>query len=118
MINRHPDFETSPGRFSRGSHVTPLSSGKSDEGSFLVEQTDIESFLASLGGRVALVKMDIEGAEVDVLERLLNSPMLSFIENMFVETHEFRDPETADRTRELRRRFDSLDAPYCSLDWV
>ena len=51
-----------------------------------------------------MTKMDIEGAEVEVLERLLGSTDTRLLGEVFVETHEKYQPELRERTQALRDR--------------
>lgn len=81
-------------------------------------QIDFASWLLALGTPVKLLKIDIEGAEVPLLEALLDHPALAQIEMIFCETHENRLPALADRTEALRRRAARLKSPKINLDWV
>ena len=82
-----------------------------------VEQIDFVDFLRSLCKPVRLLKMDIEGAEVGVLEHMLVTHALDLCEQVFVETHEDRVPNLAERTERIRQRA-TLEFPHkLHLDW-
>lgn len=49
---------------------------------------DFFEFIDSLGRKPDLIKMDIEGAELEILERLLDEDRLRDVTPIFVETHE------------------------------
>jgi FkbM family methyltransferase len=69
-----------------------------------VEALTLEAALASEpDGRIDLLKMDIEGEEVDVL---LNAPEAAFsrVVQMTVEFHDFLDPSSTPAIREAIRR--------------
>lgn len=78
---------------------------------------DFLAFLESLEGEIAVIKMDIEGAEVDLLEAFLDHPAIARIDHIFVETHESRIPGLAARTEALRRRVTDLAQPKINMDW-
>jgi len=67
---------------------------------------------------VRLLKIDIEGAEVPLLEALLDHPALEKVDMIFCETHENRLPALAARTEALRKRVAGLARPKINLDWV
>ena len=81
----------------------------------LVPQIDFVDFLRSLGFHVALVKMDIEGAEVEVLRKVVETGTHEKIGKIFVETHEKQIPELRRKTRELIRL--TRKAGNISCDW-
>lgn len=58
-----------------------------DENSSKVESIKLSSFLMKFP-RVDLLKIDIEGAEIDVIKDCENS--LSMVENLFIEFHSFK----------------------------
>lgn len=83
---------------------------------------DFPQFLRGLiaeHGRVAFVKMDIEGAELDLLEKMLADRLFDQVQLTVAETHERK-------FRELRPRFAALRADMAAayppsrvnLDWI
>lgn len=78
---------------------------------------DFPAFLASLNANIPLIKVDIEGAEVDLLEALLDHEVADRIDRIFVETHELKIPHLADRSRALRRRVRKMARPTVNMDW-
>lgn len=89
-----------------------------DQSNFVeVELIDFVSFVRSLPRMVKLLKMDIEGAEVDVLEHLLASGAVDCCEQIFAETHEDRIPALAQRTAALRQLASGEYSQKLHLDW-
>lgn len=84
---------------------------------FRVEVVDICRFLRALDRRVSILKIDIEGAEVELLETLLASPERDLVDVIFVETHEAQIPSLRARTHALRQSVRGLTAPVVHLDW-
>lgn len=70
-------------------------------------------------GEVAFLKMDIEGAELDILERMLELGLFDKVRLTVAETHENKFKALRPRFRELRER---VAAAYpltrVNLDWV
>lgn len=83
-----------------------------------VRVIDFCRFLEELDSSVALLKIDIEGGEVALLEQLLEHPALNNIESIFVETYEMKIPSIAKRSKALRKRVKILDHPKFEMDWL
>lgn len=104
-------------KYSLGASVFPQHQAVSVAAPTTVPQIGILGFLEKIGRRVDLMKVDIEGAEVPMLETLLSSPMAQNISVMLVETHEFVLPELVDRTDALRKRARGLSRPHINMNW-
>ena len=61
--------------------------------------------------------MDIEGAEVGVLNQLLDEGLHDSVEQAFVEVHDRRIKSLAEPTQALRERLSTLGANQFRLDW-
>jgi FkbM family methyltransferase len=116
-LYRTARFADDPDRHVTASSVFASNSFVSSN-SIAVEQIDLVEFIASLPQRVAVLKMDIEGAEVPLLERLLDSGLIHRIGYLFAETHGHIIPELAERTNALRGRIATEGLRHVTLDWV
>lgn len=70
----------------------------------LVNEIDFAQFLKSLDGKVELVKIDIEGYEIQLLNHLMNENAIDNVKKFYVETHEQKMVDLAIPTRELKER--------------
>lgn len=85
----------------------------------LISFPDLVRKLSDEHGEIALVKMDIEGAELDILEALESEGLLDPIRCMIVETHERKFKALRPRYRSLRERL--AEGPHAGriyLDWI
>jgi FkbM family methyltransferase len=82
-----------------------------------VEVVDIRDAIAAIGKPVALLKMDIEGEEIKVLNRLIDLGEAGKIRNIVVETHE-RFPTIKEATEKLRERILSNSLKNIDLNWA
>jgi FkbM family methyltransferase len=90
-----------------------------DPSSFVdVETVDLDAFLAGLGRTVRVLKLDVEGAEVEILERLLATGRLASVEHALVEMHDDRIPGLEARGAALRRRLAAPGYRHVHLDWI
>ncbi len=98
--------------------VAPPESG-ADANSVEVEVVDIIEFIENLDREIRIIKMDIEGAEWEIMNRLIDHPVLSRIDCIFVETHERVDPaKYVPMFDALQDRAEQLTRPYINLYWI
>jgi FkbM family methyltransferase len=116
-LYRHRDFAADPDARSESSSLFAEKRNVDAGAAVDVAEIDVAAFLAGLGRDIAILKMDIEGAEVPVLEALLDAPVSARIDLIVAETHETRIPVLAARTAALRRRARALRRPALYLGW-
>lgn len=83
-----------------------------------VEVISLSKFIKELNTPIALVKMDIEGAEFDVLEDLVANEVFSSVGELFVETHEKRIPSLRERKRSFEQLMRERNITNINLDWI
>lgn len=70
-------------------------------------------------GEIAFVKMDIEGAELDILEEMHRRDMFGSIRSLVAETHERKFRDLRPRFKALRRDFaKTYPQSKVNLDWI
>jgi FkbM family methyltransferase len=116
-LYRAADFAADPLKRTVSSSLLPDKLNVDAEAALEVRRVDLPRFIAEIG-RVALLKLDIEGAEVEILERLLEIGALARIGAVFVETHETKAPALAERTAALRRAIARDGLAGVNLDWA
>ncbi|MCU0902754.1 MAG: FkbM family methyltransferase [Tabrizicola sp.] len=76
-----------------------------------------QDVIAGFGRPVALVKMDIEGSEFDILREVFSDPARFDIDAIYCETHERESyPEFKEIDR-MRRASETMARPYVNLYW-
>ena len=114
----HRYAEDDPLHFSTGSSLVGSKRNVREDRFVMVEGVPFAAFLRGVGERrVRLLKMDIEGAEVGVLNQLLDEGLHERIDQAFVEVHDEQIRELAEPTRRLRERLAALGAGQFRLDW-
>lgn len=86
--------------------------------SVTVELIDLSEFILKLDRQVELLKIDIEGAECEVLVQFLNKDLQTRVNLTLVETHDSKIvglKEKTDRVRELIRE---KNADNVKLSWL
>ena len=80
---------------------------------------NLVAWLQAFPGRVRLIKMDIEGAECQVIESMLAANVFDKVDFMVVETHEIQMPALAPRIAAIRAELEKRGlAERVRLDWV
>ncbi len=83
-----------------------------------VEVIDLPAFIDTLDRRIDVLKLDVEGEEVAILNALLDRRYDRKIGYILVETHEKFSQEMAAEVAALRRRVEELGIDNVNLDWV
>ena len=118
FLFRHGQFDEDPARYSEASSVIGTKNDVTDRGSVEVRQIDFVKYLEELDEDIGVLKIDIEGAEVEILETLFGRPdILKRINYIFAETHEKRIPEHGPRVKALRVAARKMERPYVNLYW-
>lgn len=70
-------------------------------------------------GEIAFIKMDIEGAELDILEKMDSEQLFANVRCLVAETHERKFKDLRDRYKALREKVAETYAPgKVNLDWI
>jgi len=117
-IYRHKDYGDDPAAYSESSTICADNDLVDPSAPVTrVEMIDFVEFVRGLDADVGIVKIDIEGAEIEVLNALLDSDVLHRIGYIFCETHELGYPGRRAEFRALRARAAEVASPVINLDW-
>jgi FkbM family methyltransferase len=83
-----------------------------------VELVDLIEFIENLHQKVDFLKIDIEGAEVEILEKFLQKEMYKHVELTVVETHERKIPEQKPRMDKIRQTIKNKRIKNIRLSWL
>ncbi|NBO20500.1 MAG: FkbM family methyltransferase [Rhodobacteraceae bacterium] len=116
-LRRVVGFEEDPVKKSLGSSVTPLPGVQFSDKGIEVEVTAFAQALSEAGRPASLIKMDIEGAEFDILDAICADPSAFPFAAMFVETHERIDPAAVPRVATWLRAAEGMKDRHLNLYW-
>lgn len=78
----------------------------------------VKDKIATLG-EIAFIKMDIEGAELDILEKMDSEQLFANVRCLVAETHERKFKDLRDRYKALREKVAETYPPgKVNLDWI
>lgn len=122
-LMRAANFDGNEGNASQKSTVIAGARNIGDAGErVVVRQMDFVQFARDTirnHGAIAFLKIDIEGAEIDLLEALDREGLFASIRCTVAETHEHKFPDLRPRYEALRARFAARYAPHhVNLDWI
>lgn len=117
-LMRHKKFATNFARFSTSSTVIFDTARVDPALTVEVEMVSFRDIVEQAKCRIALVKMDIEGAELQILDMLADAPdLLARIDTLFVETHQHLRPADTQHILKLREWAASFAQPDINLHW-
>jgi FkbM family methyltransferase len=121
-LMRAANWDANPELASVKSTIVPGGANIAGDAGIDVELIDFPAFLRGLiasHGRVAFVKMDIEGAELDLLEAMLAQGLFADIQLTVAETHERKFRALRPRFAALRENVAAAYPPTrVNLDWI
>lgn len=106
----HSASESNPVKWSVGASLLPEKPNVASGEAIIVEQIDILRVLKPLGGK-PIIKIDIEGAEVQLISRLLEDPKTWDAAGMFIERHSFVGDDILDSLIRKLRAIKGDDCP-------
>lgn len=90
----------------------------STEHSIEVEAIDLIQFVEDLGRRVNLIKIDIEGAETEILYKMIERKTYEKFDLAVVETHETKIPGQAEDIEKIKALFVERGIENIKLNWI
>lgn len=82
-----------------------------------IECIDLCEFIKNLNKTIDILKMDIEGAEFDILYKLITRGIYKKIKHILVETHDDSIPEIADIAKTVRQLIKDKNINNINLTW-
>jgi FkbM family methyltransferase len=86
--------------------------------SVMVDLVDLTEFIEKLEKPVDLLKIDIEGAECDVLEKFLSKDLQKIVKLTLVETHDSKIAGLKEKTDRIRHMIREKGITNIKLSWL
>jgi len=114
----HENAEEDQVMWSTGSSILAYKGNINKERSVEIEIIDIADFISELGVPVKVLKIDVEGVECALINRLIDTGIIKNIQHALVETHDHKIPELREETDRLRKVIAEKGLTNINLDWV
>ena len=83
-----------------------------------VQLIDLIEFIQNQPQQIALIKLDVEGAEINILQKIIREKAWNRFDRMYVETHETKIPEQVPALNEIRTALETHQIKHIKLNWV
>jgi len=83
-----------------------------------IEIVDLCRYIDNLGRRIDILKMDIEGEEIAVLNKMINEESHKKVGLILVETHETKIPGHKEKVASLKRLIQEKRIDNIKLNWI
>lgn len=113
----HEHHQHDPVRWSVGSSLLREKPNVTPNAFITVPTIDLAGFIKALDKPVALLKIDVEGVECDIVRHLLEENILEHIGTVLVETHEEKIPALGPPVTALRQQLAARNFTNVFLDW-
>ncbi|RUO18738.1 hypothetical protein CWE08_10940 [Aliidiomarina iranensis] len=113
----HRHAKRDPLLYSVSSSLISAKSNVNADDFYEVEGVVLSDFIADLAKPVKLLKMDVEGAEIEIINDLMDKGLHKSIQAGFVEVHDRRVKSLREPTAALRERLEREGATHITLDW-
>lgn len=114
----HQNAEGDDEFWSFGSSIVREKNNVNTGRSVEVELVDLIDFIKNLKQKVDFLKIDIEGAEVEILEKILQEELYRQVGLTVVETHENKIPQQKSQMDKIRQTIKDQQIKNIRLSWL
>ncbi|MGB0671855.1 MAG: FkbM family methyltransferase, partial [Rhodospirillales bacterium] len=115
----HKDTGEKVEDLSQASSLLSSKPNVSADHAYTIKEIDFAVFLRDIDAPIELIKIDIEGYEVALVNHLLDKADLSRIAKIYVETHDRKWPELMEGTAQMKKRVQEMGLEdKFFFDWI
>ncbi len=113
----HTQNNKDPLKFSTASSLMINKGNICDEYAEIVRTIDLATFVLDQPKKIKLLKMDVEGAEVEIIPHLVDTGAIENIDTLLIELHDKKNPSLREPTSALRELAKQSTSTRFFLDW-
>jgi FkbM family methyltransferase len=114
----HQDAGSNGEFWSFASSIFSAKNNVNPDHSVEVELIDLTEFIEKLDQNIDFLKIDIEGAECEVLEKFLQKDLQNKVKLTVVETHDSKIPGLKEKTDRIRQTIKEKGVTNVKLSWL
>jgi len=93
-------------------------SNVSNTNKVMVDTIDLVAFIENLDKRITLIKIDVEGAEIEILKHILEKEVYKKFDLAVVETHETKIPGHVEEVAKIKVMLEKKGIENIKLNWI
>jgi FkbM family methyltransferase len=114
----HEDQESDEAAFTVGSSIKSDKINIDKEKVQFIEVIDLSAFIKQPGKKIDVIKLDVEGAETEILKKILLDGTYNCFKMMYVETHETKIPGQRAELELIRKTMREKGVENIKLNWL
>ena len=118
QLYRHHEMKYEEVSFITGSSIVAGKKNVDASSSYEIEVIDLVNFIRQLNKKVDLVKLDVEGAETEILNKIISETACTLFKVMYVETHETKIPGQAAELNVTKQQMKEKGITNIKLNWI
>ncbi len=83
-----------------------------------VDVIDLVDYIQGLGKQVKILKIDVEGAEFEIIGKIIDTGVFRSVDHIFCEMHPHFFPDGDERVSAIKARLSALGIENIHLDWA
>lgn len=83
-----------------------------------IDVIDLVAFMQQQKKKIDLVKLDVEGAEIEILHRIIATKSWDLFDRMYVETHETKIPAQVKELEIIKNQLKENGITHIKLNWI
>lgn len=104
--------------FTVGSSIISDKINIAREKGHVIEVIDLIEFMREQPKKIDLVKLDVEGAEIEILKKIINTGSYDLFGRMYVETHETKIPSQDKDLAWIKKELKKKNINTIRLNWI
>ncbi|MDZ4807518.1 MAG: FkbM family methyltransferase [Bacteroidota bacterium] len=117
-LYEHQETNGNEASFTVGSSIIAEKINVNEKKGRPVEVVDLVEFMQQQHRKIDLVKLDVEGAEIAILKRILTAEAWHLFNRMYVETHETKIPSQLEELNWIKNQLKERNIKHIKLNWI
>lgn len=118
QLYTHKESERDETSFTVGSSIIAEKLNVDSSKAQSIEVIDLVAFMQQQTRKIDLIKLDVEGAEIDILKKILSTGSHTLFNRMYVETHETKIPIQKQDLIAIKKAMKDKGIRNIKLNWI